>query len=76
MVAPPDVPAPGATRRAPVPEGTIPVAIGLFIAGVASYLFLKVGKLALGSDEALQPITSLWVATFALAPGVFLPIEQ
>ncbi|MFM8311217.1 MAG: lipopolysaccharide biosynthesis protein [Ilumatobacteraceae bacterium] len=63
-------------RRAPLPEGTVPVAIGLFIAGVASYLFLKVGKIALGSDEALQPITSLWVATFALAPGVFLPLEQ
>lgn len=60
----------------PVPEGTIPVAVGLLIAGVASYLFLKVGKMALGSDEALQPITSLWVATFALAPGVFLPVEQ
>lgn len=60
----------------PVPEGTFPVAIGLVIAGLASYLFLKVGKEALGSDEALQPITSLWVATFALAPGVFLPVEQ
>jgi len=60
----------------PVPEGTFPVAIGLIIAGIASYLFLKVGKEALGSDEALQPITSLWVATFALAPGVFLPVEQ
>lgn len=54
----------------------MPVAIGLLIAGIASYLFLKVGKTALGSDEALQPITSLWVATFALAPGVFLPVEQ
>lgn len=52
------------------------MAIGLLIAGVAAYLFLKVGKQALGSDEALQPITSLWVATFALAPGVFLPVEQ
>ena len=50
--------------------------IGLLVAGVASYLFFKVGKEALGSDEALQPITSLWVATFALAPGVFLPVEQ
>ena len=60
----------------PVPEGTFPVAIGLIVAGLASYLFLKVGKEALGSDEALQPITSLWVATFALAPGVFLPVEQ
>jgi len=64
------------SSRVPLPEGTLPVAIGLLIAGLASYLFLKVGKEALGSDEALQPITSLWVATFALAPGVFLPVEQ
>lgn len=64
------------STRVPLPEGTLPVAVGLVIAGLASYLFLKVGKEALGSDEALQPITSLWVATFALAPGVFLPVEQ
>ncbi|MFM8267712.1 MAG: lipopolysaccharide biosynthesis protein [Ilumatobacteraceae bacterium] len=73
-MAPPDE-QPVSPARA-VPEGTIPVALGLLVAGVASYLFLKVGKEALGSDEALQPITSLWVATFALAPGVFLPVEQ
>jgi O-antigen/teichoic acid export membrane protein len=60
----------------PLPEGTIPVAIGLLIAGVASFLFLKVCRIALGSDEAIQPITSLWFATFALAPGLFLPLEQ
>ena len=74
LVAPSDQQS--SSSRAGLPEGTIPVGIGLLISGVASYLFLRVGKLALGSDEALQPITSLWVATFALAPGVFLPVEQ
>lgn len=62
--------------RVPLPEGTLPVGIGLLIAGVTSYLFLKVAKVALGSDEAVQPIASLWIATFALAPGFFLPLEQ
>jgi O-antigen/teichoic acid export membrane protein len=62
--------------RAPLPEGTIPVGVGLLVAGVTSYLFLKVAKVALGSDEAVQPIASLWIATFALAPGFFLPVEQ
>ncbi|MEP7111866.1 MAG: lipid II flippase MurJ [Ilumatobacteraceae bacterium] len=33
-------------------------------------------RVALGSDEAVQPIASLWIATFALAPGFFLPLEQ
>lgn len=64
------------SSRVPLPAGTAPVAIGLLIAGLASYLFLKVGKEALGGDKEFQPITSLWVATFALAPGFFLPVEQ
>ena len=66
----------GSTARMPLPEGTIPVAIGLFIAGVCSFAFFRVGKVALGSDEEFQPIISLWFATFALAPGLFLPLEQ
>ena len=57
-------------------KARIPVGIGLLIAGVSSYLFLKVARVALGSDEAVQPIASLWIATFALAPGFFLPLEQ
>lgn len=70
----PDSPA---SSRTPLPDGTIPVAIGLLIAGIASYLFLKIAKGALGgTDEAVQPLTSLWFATFALAPGFFLPVEQ
>ena len=60
----------------PLPEGTIPVAVGLFIAGVCSFAFFRVGKVALGSEEAFQPVISLWFATFALAPGLFLPLEQ
>ena len=64
------------SSRLALPEGTLPVGIGLLIAGVTAYLFLKVAKVALGSDEAVQPIASLWIATFALAPGFFLPLEQ
>ncbi|HEX3090183.1 MAG TPA: hypothetical protein VHQ23_16150 [Ilumatobacteraceae bacterium] len=62
--------------RVALPEGTIPVGVGLLVAGISSYLFLKVARVALGSDEAVQPIASLWIATFALAPGFFLPLEQ
>lgn len=60
----------------PLPEGTIPVGIGLLVAGLASFAFLRVGKSALGGDEAFSPVLSLWFATFALAPGFFLPLEQ
>lgn len=64
------------SSRAPLPEGTIPVGIGLLVAGLASFAFLKVGKSALGGDEPFSPVLSLWFATFALAPGFFLPLEQ
>ena len=69
-------PATSAPRRAPLPEGTIPVGIALLVAGFATYAFFKIGKIALGGDAEFQPISSLWFATFALAPGFFLPLEQ
>lgn len=65
-----------ARQRLPVPEGTIPVGVALIIAGVATYAFFVVGKSAVGGDEQFEPIVSLWFATFALAPGFFLPLEQ
>lgn len=45
------------------------------VAGIASYLFFKVGVWALGEDD-FAPVSKLWFATFALAPGFFLPLEQ
>lgn len=60
----------------PLPEGTIPVAIGLLIAGISSFAFFRVGTIALGDEEAFKPVISMWFATFALAPGMFLPLEQ
>ncbi len=73
LVAPSDE---QSSSRAPLPEGTIPVGVGLLVAGLASFLFLRVGKSALGGDEAFSPVLALWFATFALAPGFFLPLEQ
>ena len=63
-------------QRLPLPEGTLPVGLGLLIAGICSFAFFRVGKFALGSEEAFKPVTGLWFATFALAPGFFLPLEQ
>jgi O-antigen/teichoic acid export membrane protein len=64
------------SARMPLPEGTIPVAFALLVAGLASFAFFRVGTSALGSEEAFKPVVSLWFATFALAPGFFLPLEQ
>jgi O-antigen/teichoic acid export membrane protein len=63
-------------ERLPIPDGTIPVGIALLIAGIATYAFFKIGNVAVGGDKAFAPITALWFATFALAPGFFLPLEQ
>jgi O-antigen/teichoic acid export membrane protein len=65
-----------ASRRAPFPEGTLPVGLALLIAGIATYAFFRVGTRALGGDEEFAPISALWFATFSLAPGFFLPLEQ
>jgi O-antigen/teichoic acid export membrane protein len=50
--------------------------MGLVVSGICSFVFFRVGKVALGSEEAFKPVTALWFATFALAPGFFLPLEQ
>jgi len=65
----------GALQRLPLPEGTLPVGVGLIVAGISSYAFFKIGKSALGDDD-FKPISSLWFAVFFLAPGFFLPLEQ
>lgn len=69
-------PSPASKQRAPLPDGTIPVGVALLVAGIATYAFFRVGTLAVGGDEEFTPIVSLWFATFALAPGFFLPLEQ
>jgi O-antigen/teichoic acid export membrane protein len=64
------------TQRTPLPEGTIPVAVALFVAGITIYAFFKVGTDAVGGEAEFKPLQALWFATFALAPGFFLPLEQ
>jgi len=63
------------SSRAPLPEGTLPVAVGLIVAGISSYAFFKVGQQALGKED-FKPIVALWFTTFVFVPGFFLPVEQ
>lgn len=62
-------------ERAPLPEGTIVVAIGVFLAGVAAYGFLVVSGRALG-PRLYADLSVLWVMGFIGGPGVFMPLEQ
>lgn len=61
--------------RSAIPEGTVPVGIGLFLAGFTAYAFFKVGQVALGKED-FKPIVALWFTAFALVPGIFVPVEQ
>jgi len=63
------------STKAPLPEGTLPVGVGLFISGITAYIFFKVGQEALGKED-FKPIVALWFTTFALVPGFFMPVEQ
>jgi O-antigen/teichoic acid export membrane protein len=71
------VSSPSLVRRAggALPEGTVSVAIGLILSGVCSYAFLALTRRTL-SNEGNLAIQQLWIATFTLAPGFFLPLEQ
>ena len=51
------------------------MAIGLVITGLSAYAFLSLTRYGLGTD-ASTPVNQLWFATFILAPGFFLPVEQ
>jgi len=63
------------SSRAPVPEGTIPVAIATVVGGVSTYVFFKIGQQALGQD-GFKPIVAMWFISFALIPGFFGSLEQ
>jgi O-antigen/teichoic acid export membrane protein len=63
------------SSRIPLPEGTLTVGVGLFIAGISAFVFFKIGQQALGQD-GFKPIVAMWFIAFSLAPGFFLPIEQ
>ncbi len=51
------------------------VGAGLIISGLAIYGFFAITGRVL-SDEEFAPVSQVWFATFILAPGFFLPLEQ
>lgn len=59
----------------PLPEGTIPVAVGLLVGGVTILGFLTISGRVLGPDR-YAALSTLWLTVFVAAPGFFLPVEQ
>jgi O-antigen/teichoic acid export membrane protein len=58
-----------------LPEGTVPVGMGLIVSGGAVYGFLGITARALG-PEHYTPLSVLWSLVFLLGPGMFLTLEQ
>ncbi len=60
---------------ASLPSGTIPVGLGLLVAGLSAYGFQIIAFRVLGA-QPYAALNGLWVTAFVLAPGLFLPLEQ
>src|SRR5262245_13642932 len=58
-----------------VPPGTAPVAAGLAVLGVASYVHLAIAGHTL-NPAAMSSLAVLWSIVFAIGPGLFFPVEQ
>ena len=61
--------------RNPLPEGTLPVGVGLLVSGICLYGVLTIASRALGK-ELDAPFAVFWPALFIAGPGFFLPLEQ
>lgn len=58
-----------------LPEGTVPIGLGLAVSGGAVYAFLGVTARVLG-PERYAPLSVLWSLVFLIGPGLFLTLEQ
>lgn len=60
-----------------LPTGTMQVAVGLAVNGIATYVFLVIPARAGRLDpDAYAVFSALWFAVFLLSPSVFFPLEQ
>jgi O-antigen/teichoic acid export membrane protein len=65
----------GRTLRNPLPEGTLPVGVGLGVSGICLYGFLSIASRGL-SKQDYAVFADFWPLLFVGGPGFFLPLEQ
>lgn len=58
-----------------LPDGSLPVAVGLVLSGATTYAFLAIAARALGPEQ-YAPLSGLWSLLFLVAPAAFVPLEQ
>jgi O-antigen/teichoic acid export membrane protein len=62
-------------QRNPLPAGTLPVGVGLLVAGASTYGFLVLAARALDEVEYAR-LSVLWALVLLVGPGFFVPLEQ
>ncbi|MGH9281396.1 MAG: lipopolysaccharide biosynthesis protein [Acidimicrobiales bacterium] len=61
--------------RTGLPDGAVPVSVGLAISGAATYGFLILSARVLGADR-YGSLSGLWALIFLVVPVCFFPLEQ
>jgi O-antigen/teichoic acid export membrane protein len=59
----------------PLPEGAVPVGIGLLVSGIGTLAFLSIASHNLSEDD-YSALGVLWALLFAVGNGVMQPLEQ
>ncbi len=59
----------------PLPEGALPVAVGLAISGVATYVFFGIASRVLDGAN-YSTLGTMWAWLFAVGNGIMQPLEQ
>lgn len=62
-------------QQNPLPEGALPVAVGLLVNGVATYAFLGIANRTL-SAASYSALGVFWALMFAVGNGIMQPLEQ
>lgn len=58
-----------------IPEGTIPIAMGMGIGAITSYIAVILINRTVG-DQSYAGFGAFWSLIFVVGPGLFLPLEQ
>ena len=61
--------------RNALPDGTLTVAVGLVVAGLASYVYIALVGRSLDEEHAAS-VLACWFLVYTFGPGCFMPLEQ
>jgi O-antigen/teichoic acid export membrane protein len=63
------------TEQNPLPDGALPVAVGLVVNGAATYAFFGIASRTLAA-ATYSAISAFWAVLYAIGNGIMQPLEQ